>query len=141
MSLICIFELFALKKLRLFMRLILISALVLTGAQEIAQTWIWGERPPLFLLDRNEEIEFLHGLDRHGFIRLIYNRKSKLLRIDLVKRPPEYLFPASVRFCSTMLPTTISEFIERYDLHEIESMHVHIDAHPYSAACKCYLRI
>ncbi len=121
----------------------IVETLLLCVAQAhvISQTWIWGEGGPIFLYDRNEEIELLTEVVHHGFIRLIYKPKYERLDIDLVIRPPRLLFPEDVPFCSIMLPATISEFMDRHNLHDkIKNVHVIISATPYLAACKCYLR-
>ena len=110
-------------------------------AQELSQTWIWGEGGPIFLYDRNEEIELLTEVVDHGFIRLIYKPQYEGLDMDLVKRPPEHLFPEDIPFCSIMLPATISEFMDRHNLiDKIKNVRVIVSANPYLAACKCYLR-
>jgi hypothetical protein len=112
----------------------------------VFQSWIWGEGiPEILIIDDNLDIcidEKDCNLSRyidHGFIQI--HATSDCLYIDLVKRPPGRLFPLEERFCSTMLPAAISEFMEStLPSIEIKMAQVDINSENHQAACKCYVR-
>jgi hypothetical protein len=107
------------------------------------QTWVWGEDIPR-LLDINrspmELFELPDDYPDHGFIQLEYNRKEEEMRLILIRRPPSRLFSKTEPFCSTMLPAAIGEFMRHLEIKRVKQIAVHIDADPYIAACKCYMR-
>ncbi len=110
----------------------------------ITQTWIWGDGLPRINKDyiegEEEEFKLISDYTEHGFIQLEFEPDLGALSIKLVKRPPSEYYPSSEPFCSKMLPTTIAEFIEANHVTDISSISVVVKAHPYFAACKCYMR-
>ena len=109
-------------------------------SKETTMTWIWGKgkptRNPMF----KEEGKLLSDFTDHGFIQLQYSDILGAISIKLVKRPPNEFYPESNKFCSKMLPATIADFIDIHHIPRIEAINVTLDAHPYMAACKCYMR-
>jgi hypothetical protein len=104
----------------------------LTGSQSKSQTWIWGRTIP-------EKMEDILDFSDHGFIR-IQSSSDDSLQISLVKRPPHDLYSENEKFCSSMVPAAIAEFMDGSMMDRLTSVFVSINAHPYRAACKCYMR-
>ena len=107
-----------------------------------SKAWIWGDSPPppaLVFEDEHKPLAWQYP--EHGFIELtwLFDR----VEIHLVKRPPARFFPENEKFCSTMLPAAIRDILETNEVpvELIQIIGVTIDAYPYRAACKCYMRV
>ena len=104
----------------------------LANGQIKSQTWIWGRSIPRKMDDINDFRD-------HGFIRIQSSSEDRL-DIALVKRPPPHLYNSDEKFCSSMVPAAIAEFMDGSGMDRVKSVFVEINAHPYRAACKCYMR-
>ena len=104
-------------------------------------SWVWGPGVPRIVATSNEDMESPVDYMDHGFIQLATAHDVGQISVVLVKRPPSDLFPRDEKFCSTMLPAAMVEHAEATGLKSIKSVLIHFDAHPYRAACKCYMRL
>jgi len=84
-------------------------------------------------------VEVIDDSSDEGFIQLQASRDE--LVIVFVKRPSPQLYPSDEMFCSKMLPAAMKSFMEKHHFMEPKKISVFIDAHPYVAACKCYVRL
>lgn len=108
---------------------------------DVTQSWLWGESPPDFEKESIfDERPLAWRYPDHGFIQL--TAVADRIAISLVKRPPARFFPAGEKFCSSLLPAAFFEFVTSNEIDPvlIKVVSVTIDAHPYKAACKCYMR-
>ena len=113
--------------------------------QHLTQSWIWGEGfPNILFIDGfssgsiSDKEASVKSYSDHGFIQI--HAQSDCLYIDFVKRPPGRIFPLEEKFCSTMLPAAIAEFMDStFESIQIRWAHVHISSDTYELACKCYV--
>ena len=119
--------------------LLSLSLLVICTASSVVQTWTWGEGIPRILSPTNEDMDIPEDYPDHGFIQ-IQTSVDNVLSINLVKRPPPTYWPRSGSFCSQMLPAAIEDYMDRNEIRSVTAIHVAIDADPYEAGSKCYLK-
>lgn len=104
----------------------------------ITQSWIWGPDMPR---SDYSNIPLALAYPEHGFIQLSSDF-YQFLSIDLVKRPPNDYFSDQARFCSSVLPAAIYEFVSYNNIliDFLQAVTITVDTSHYSAACKCYMR-
>ena len=103
-----------------------------------SQVWIWGDHiPPRWTASQSLSREF----PDHGMIEL--SLLHDVLKINIVKRPPFWLWPTHERFCSSMLPAAINSLFRdnHIDVATLRQVTVQVDADPYIVGCSCYLRV
>jgi hypothetical protein len=102
--------------------------------------WIWGPDVPTNLASSYGRTGLYETYPDHGFIQLGLTLDEVF--IDLVKRPPAQYFDPTEKFCTALLPAAITDLLEgtSTNIAAIQAINVVVDAEPYSAACKCYMR-
>ncbi len=120
------------------MRFVYASLCILTSASATRVGWVWGsdnlnayKRKRGALSDR---------FPRHGLIEMIIGPSD--LRLAVVKRPPEDIYPSLLPFCSKILPIAVNEAyntLTDYRIHELQAIVVDIEGGPFALrACRCY---
>jgi len=109
------------------------------SSEDMSMTWIWGPVDTPRVARRN--VRFFDRFPHHGFIQLQVQGRV-VASIEKVKRPPIPYWPSEEPFSSRVLPVAIARILTVNDLQfsDIDIMTVEIDAEPYEAACKCYLK-
>lgn len=104
----------------------------------ITQSWIWGPDMPR---SDYSNIPLALAYPEHGFIQLSSDF-YRFLSIDLVKRPTSDYFSNQARFCSSVLPAAIHEFVSSNNIliEWLQAVTITVDTSNYSTACKCYMR-
>ena len=112
------------------------------GPDAISQLWVWGHTAlPHPSGDTQYGVPLTQRYPEHGFIEISLD--GNILSIDLVKRPPADVWPTDIKFCSSMLPASISQFFIDNELllNVVDRVEVELEAEPFTAACKCYVRV
>jgi hypothetical protein len=100
-------------------------------------SWVWGTGA----LESQRHGSVADRFPDHGFIEL--SVENEFLSISTVKRPPSYLYPDFLPFCSKLLPAAVSDLLTvSGGVEQLEYIHVDIESGLYAmAACRCYVRL
>ena len=104
-----------------------------------SQIWIWGPPVRPQASSTGRWLDVWEELPDHGFVHLAhYPGKLSVLN---VQRPSNW--PQHESFCSSMVAAGIVEFMHsnRIGVENIHMVVVGVEAHPFVAACKCYMRV
>ena len=121
---------------------ILLSAVGCSGslepwrAEPNAKSWIWGEGVPHEPDDYDVPVQDWYP--GYGIIKLKFTPPGAI-EIEHVQKIPWM----AGSFCKMALPAAFYAFTlhpNPFDISAVKSVTVTIDAHPYIAACKCYVR-